>query len=152
MTFGPDEASGARVTSLSDYNSCLDLLQQEGYTEIDTARVYVGGKQEGWSKEAKWQERGLSIATKCYPTGNPWSHEPEVLRRSLEESLKELGTDCVDIFYLHAADRNVPFEKTLEECHKMFKEGKFVKLGLSNFTAYEVAEVVMTCRQHGWVR
>jgi len=58
----------------------------------------------------------------------------------------------VEIFYLHAADRKVPFEKTLEECHKMFKEGKFVKLGLSNFTAYEIAEVVMICRQHGWVR
>ena len=36
MTFGPDEASGARVTSLDDYNKCLDLLQQEGYNEIDT--------------------------------------------------------------------------------------------------------------------
>jgi len=34
----------------------------------------------------------------------------------------------------------------------MFREKKFVKLGLSNFTAYEVAEVVMICRQHGWVR
>jgi len=46
----------------------------------------------------------------------------------------------------------VPFEKTLAEVDKMFREKKFVKLGLSNFTAYEVAEVVMICRQHGWVR
>lgn len=120
--------------------------------KIAQARVYNSGKQEGFSRDAKWQERGLTVATKCYPTYNPWNHEPETLRRSLEESLKELGTDCVEIFYLHAADRKVPFEKTLEECHKMFKEGKFVKLGLSNFTAFEVAEVVMICRQHGWVR
>ena len=58
----------------------------------------------------------------------------------------------MDIFYLHAADRSVPFEETLGECDKMHKEGKFVRLGLSNFTAFEVAEVVMICRAKGWVR
>lgn len=52
----------------------------------------------------------------------------------------------MDIFYLHAADRKVPFEKTLEECNKMFQEGKFVNLGLSNFAAFEVAEV---CSEDG---
>lgn len=67
-------------------------------------------------------------------------------------SLKELGTDCVDIFYLHAADRSVPFDETLREVNKMHKEGNFVRLGLSNFTAFEVAEVVMICKANGWVR
>lgn len=151
MTFGPDESAGARVTSLSDYAKCLDTLQARGYNEIDTARAYINGKQEAWTRDAKWQERGLSLATKCYPN-KPGVHKPENLRASLETSLKELGTDCVDIFYLHAADRSVPFEETLGECDKMHKEGKFVRLGLSNYTAFEVAEVVMTCKAHGWVR
>jgi aflatoxin B1 aldehyde reductase len=53
---------------------------------------------------------------------------------------------------LHAADRSLPFEVTLAAVDKMHKEGKFVRLGLSNFTAFEVAEVVMLARQHGWVR
>ena len=70
----------------------------------------------------------------------------------LEKSLAELKTDCVDIFYLHAADRSIPFAETLEELNKMHKEGKFVQLGLSNFTAFEVAEVVVTCTERGWVR
>ena len=72
--------------------------------------------------------------------------------RAWKTSLKELKTDCVDIFYLHAADRSVPFEETLQEVNKMHKEGKFVNLGLSNFTAFEVAEVVIMCKERGWVR
>lgn len=151
MTFGPDEAAGARITSPDDYAKCLDTLQSRGHNEIDTARAYVGGKQEAFTRDAHWQDRGLTLATKCYPR-EPGTHKPENLRASLETSLKELGADCVAIFYLHAADRSVPFEETLEECDKMHKEGKFVRLGLSNFTAFEVAEVVMTCRAHGWVR
>lgn len=49
-------------------------------------------------------------------------------------------------------DRSVPFETTLQCVNELHKQGKFVRLGLSNFTAFEVAEVVMLCRQHGWVR
>lgn len=151
MTFGPDVSTGGRITSLDEFNSCLDLFQSRGYNEIDTARVYIGGKQEAFTADAKWKERGLILATKCYPF-QPGTHKPEVLRQNLETSLKELKTDCVDIFYLHAPDRSIPFEDTLREADKMHQEGKFVRLGLSNFTAFEVAEVVMTCKANGWVR
>ena len=151
MTFGPDVSSGARITSLDDYNKCLDYFQKEGYNEVDTARAYGAGTQEAWSKEAHWQERGLTLATKCYPR-EPGTHKPEPLKASLLKSLAELGTDCVDIFYLHAADRSVPFAETLEVLNELHKEGKFVQLGLSNFTAFEVAEVVITCKERGWVR
>lgn len=44
------------------------------------------------------------------------------------------------------------FTETLEEVNKLHKEGKFVELGLSNFTAFEVAEVVTICNERGWVR
>jgi len=151
MTFGPDAAAGARITSLDEYNKYLDYFQSQGYNEVDTARVYVGGKQEGWTREAKWQERGLKLATKVYPR-EPISHKPEILTEQFNISLKELGTDCVDIFYLHAADRGTPFAETLEALDKLHKQGKFVQLGLSNFTAFEVAEIVMTCKYNNWVR
>ncbi|KAL8726888.1 MAG: hypothetical protein Q9181_005896 [Wetmoreana brouardii] len=151
MTFGPDESAGARITSLDEYNRCLDYFQSQGYGEVDTARVYIGGKQEAFTKEAHWKERGLMLATKAYP--HPaGAHKPAKLKEQFETSLKELGTDCVDIFYLHAADRSVPFAETLEAANQFHKEGKFVQLGLSNFTAFEVAEVVMTCKANGWVR
>jgi len=151
MNFGPDTNSGARITSLSDYNTFLDHFQAAGYNEVDTARTYVGGKQEAFTREAKWKERGLTIATKVYPR-EPGTHKPEVLTEQLNTSLKELGAECVDIFYLHAADRSVPFAETLEAVDKLHKQGKFVQLGLSNFTAFEVAEIVMTCKYNNWVR
>lgn len=151
MTFGPDVSAGARVTSLDEYNKCLDYFQAQGYNELDTARIYVGGKQEAFTSEAHWKERGLAVATKWYPL-QPGQHKPEVIKEQLNTSLKELKTDCVDIFYLHAPDRSVPFEETLEALNELHKEGKFVELGLSNFTAFEVAEVVITCRERGWVR
>ena len=152
MTFGPEEATReARITPLDEYNRWLDYFQQQGYNEVDSAGMYVGGRQEAWSREARWKERGLTMATKCYPRA-PISHKPAVIREQLETSLKELGTECVDIFYLHAADRAVPSEETLEAVNQFHKEGKFVQLGLSNFTAFEVAEVIITCKANGWVR
>lgn len=53
---------------------------------------------------------------------------------------------------MHRADRGTPFAHTLEAMDKLHKAGKFVRMGLSNFTAFEVAEVVMTCKYNGWVR
>lgn len=151
MTFGPDASSGARITSLADYNTILDRFQAAGYNEVDTARTYAGGKQEAFTKEAKWKERGLKIATKLWPD-TPGMHAPDVLTEKFNTSLKELGTDCVDIFYLHAPDRSVPFAQTLAAVDKLHKQGKFVELGLSNFPAFEVAEIVMLCKYNNWVR
>jgi aflatoxin B1 aldehyde reductase len=151
MTFGPDESTGARITSLSEYNECIDYFQSQGYNEIDTASTYVGGQQEAFTKEARWKERGLKLATKCYPQ-TPGMHSRDQLKGFCNKSLSELGTDCVDIFYLHAPDRSVLFEDTLEACNELHKEGKFVELGLSNYAAWEVAEIVTTCQKNGWVQ
>lgn len=151
MTFGPDEKTGARVTSLDEYNKHLDYFQQQGFNEVDTARAYIGGAQEAFTANAKWKDRGLKLATKVYPK-TPGDHKPDALRKSFETSLRELGTDQVDIFYLHAADRSVPFDETLEAVNQLHKEGKFVQLGLSNYTAFEVAEIVTLCNERGWVR
>lgn len=101
MTFGPDANAGARTTSLTEYNAFLDHFQAAGYNEVDTARMYVGGKQEAFTRDAKWKERGLTIATKVYPS-TPGMHKPDTLTETFNTSLRELGTTCVDIFYLHA--------------------------------------------------
>lgn len=153
MTFGPPntEDKGARITSLDEYNTCLETLSSNGYLELDTARVYISGQQEGFTAQAKYAEKGFSIATKCYPV-EPGMHSPERLKATLNKSLSELGTSCVDIFYLHAPDRSVPFEETLKACDDLFKEGKFVNLGLSNYAAWEVAEIVNIARERGLVQ
>lgn len=79
-------------------------------------------------------------------------HKPERVKEIFNKSLSELGTKQVEIFYLHAPDRSVPFEDTLKACDELYKEGKFVKLGLSNYAAWEVAEIVNIARERGWVQ
>jgi len=60
--------------------------------------------------------------------------------------------DKLQIWYLHAPDRSVPFEETCRAMNELHKEGKFEQFGLSNYAAWEVAEIVMICRANGWVQ
>lgn len=96
MGFGPEGGPGARITSLDDFKKALKLFKQRGYSDIDTARMYVGGLQEGFTREAGWNERGLSVATKVWPMP-PGSHSPENLANAFHTSLKELGAGSVDV-------------------------------------------------------
>lgn len=148
---GPDEGAGARILELDEFNRHLDYFQKQGYNEVDTARMYVSGKQEAWTRDAQWKERGLTLATKIYPE-EPGMHEPSRLRKLITSSLNELGSDYVDIFYLHAPDRSVPYEDTLAEVNKLYQEGKFKQLGLSNYAAWEVSEICTIAQERGWVR
>ncbi|PHH62984.1 hypothetical protein CDD81_6409 [Ophiocordyceps australis] len=152
MTFGPEEKDGARLTKQQDLKKALDVFQERGYHEVDTARIYVGGQQEAFTRSVGWKERGLTLATKVHYPQNPGENSAKLVRKSVETSLKELGTDCVDILYLHRADRATPFQETLEAINELHGEGKFVRFGISNFAAFEVAEVVMTCKYNGWIR
>jgi aflatoxin B1 aldehyde reductase len=73
------------------------------------------------------------------------------IRQHFEMSLSELGTGCVDIWYLHAPDRSVPFEETMREVNELYKEGKFKRLGLSNCPAWEVAKIYNVAKARNWV-
>lgn len=153
MTIGPQgaESKGARINSLEEYNACLDFLAKHDYREIDTARVYVDGLQEAFTAKSNYKGNGFCVATKCWPS-QAGDHSSQSLRLSLDTSLQELRTEHVDVFYLHAPDRSVPFEQTLKACNDMFKEGKFSTLGLSNYAAWEVAEIVNIARERGLVQ
>lgn len=129
----------------------MDYFQSRGYNEADTARMYVNGQQEAWTRAANWKKRGLTLATKVYPE-HDGMHEPVQLRKHFKKSLNELGTESVDIFYLHAPDRTVSFEHTLGEVNQLYQEGKFKQLGLSNYSAWEVAEMYNIAKERGWVR
>ncbi|GAB5574625.1 aflatoxin B1 aldehyde reductase member 2-like isoform X1 [Prionailurus iriomotensis] len=94
--------------------------------------------------------RDPKVATKA----NPWegkSLKPDSLRTQLETSLKRLQCSRVDLFYLHAPDHDTPVEETLRACHQLHQEGKFVELGLSNYAAWEVAEICTLCKSNGWI-
>lgn len=146
MTFGPDPEQGARITKLDDYNKILDRFQGAGYNEIDTARVYVGGKQEAFTRDARWKERGLIAATKWYPH-YAGAHKAETVEAQLNKSLEELGTDCIDIFYLHAADRSVPFQETLKKLNDLHKQGKFVQVSQYTYHSRDQVPVMPSQRE-----
>ena len=97
MTFGYSEADGARITDLETFNKVLDVFQARGYNEVDTARMYCAKKQETFTREAGWKDRGLTLATKIDYPNNPGDNNREEVFKSVEQSLGDLGTDCVDV-------------------------------------------------------
>lgn len=99
MTFGPDESAGARITDIGETNRIVDRFQERGYNEVDTARVYIKGQQEAFTRETRWKDRGLTLATKVkYPAEAGGNAAPKVVE-SVETSLKELGTDVIDVSF-----------------------------------------------------
>lgn len=97
MTFGPPGGAIARITDIASFKDSLDLFQSRGYNEVDTARVYIGGQQEGWTAQTGWKERGLTLATKVKYPAEPGDNTAAKVLESVETSLKELGTDCIDV-------------------------------------------------------
>ncbi|XP_022407649.1 uncharacterized protein LOC111163342 isoform X2 [Delphinapterus leucas] len=57
----------------------------------------------------------------------------------------------VDLFYLYLPDHGTPVEETLRACHQLHQEGKSVELGLSNYAAWEVAEICTLCKSNNWI-
>lgn len=96
--------------------------------------------------------------TKLYPNvqgmmGRPVTHHNiPGLRAGLTASLKALNTESVDMWYLHAPDRTVPIEETLQGVNELYKAGKFQRWGVSNYMAWEVAAMCEICDKEGYPR
>ena len=148
-----------RVFTLEDTAAILDTFQKHGHKEIDTARVYGEGSSEEYLGDLRWQDRGLVMDTKLYPTAvrpalatEHYSHSPEDLRAGLMASLKALKTDKLHLWYLHGPDRSTPFEVTLREVDKLHKEGYLERFGISNYHSWEVAKICEICEHNGWIK
>jgi len=117
---------------------------------IDTAYMYCGGDTEkvlggleGWKGQA-------CIDSKV----NPWNQnslKAESIQKQFTASLNHLKVPNIDTLYLHAPDHDTPLEETLEAMNALHQEGKFKKLGLSNYPAWMVVEAVSLCKARGWV-
>lgn len=145
MTFGDQvDAAGAKTL--------LERFVAAGGEAIDTAHQYCEGRTEtllGELLDGELRAR-LAVATKV----NPWNDDglsPESVRRQFDESLARLKLERVDLLYLHAPDLDTPIVRTLEACHALHAAGRFTAFGLSNYAAWQVAEVVELCRRHGWM-
>ncbi|KIY69966.1 Aldo/keto reductase [Cylindrobasidium torrendii FP15055 ss-10] len=149
MTMGFPGGDYVRTSTPQDCQNILDVFFDAGHTELDTARVYSGGTTE--QMLAKLDLKNATIDTKVMPIP-AGGHRPENLRKTFKESLAALKRDKVRVLYLHAPDRSVPFEDTCREMNSLHEEGLFETFGLSNFAAWEVAEVVGICKANNWVQ
>ncbi|KAM5248686.1 LOW QUALITY PROTEIN: aflatoxin B1 aldehyde reductase member 4-like [Ctenodactylus gundi] len=139
--------------------ACVRAFLGRGHAQIDTAYLYADGRSEsilgGLGLGLGGPDCKVKIATKANPFDEnslkPRTHSRS-LRSQLEASLKRLQCPRVDLFYLHMADQDTPVEETLRACNQLHKEGKFVELGLSNYAAWEVAEICTLCRSNGWIQ
>lgn len=152
MTFGA--TSGGPTSEEDSCSMMATFLQGGSHIELDTAFMYEQGESERIIGRFLQKQPGLPvfIATKA----NPWeesgkSLSPESIRFQLTSSLKNLQRENVDLFYLHGPDYNTPIEQTLSAVNELHKEGKFKELGLSNFAAWQVTNIVHICRKNGWI-
>ncbi|KAG9319068.1 hypothetical protein KVV02_008526, partial [Mortierella alpina] len=152
MTFGLESTDPAttacRVFGSKNVGPLLEKFHSYGHIEIDSARLYCGGDTERVLGQLPLEN--FKVATKVFPF-SIGAHEAANLERSLRDALAALKSSKIDIFYLHAPDRTTPFEKTIEAVNNLYDEGLFERFGLSNFAAWEVAEICELCKHHGYV-
>ncbi|RFU81908.1 aflatoxin b1 aldehyde reductase member 2 [Trichoderma arundinaceum] len=142
-----------RYDTPEQVNAYLDTFYNRGYRQIDTARSYSTGAP-GTSEPrlgAVGAGKRFIIDTKVF-SREPGSHTKEKIAGEIEISLKALQIDQINILYLHQPDRATPFEETCEAIDKAFKQGKFKKFGLSNFSAGEVEQILEICERREFVK
>ncbi|MEM6762842.1 MAG: aldo/keto reductase [Pseudomonadota bacterium] len=140
MTFGgrTDEAEAARI-----YGTARDA----GINFIDTADVYNGGASEEITGRLIAGERDrVILATKA---ANPMGPDPNHrglsrawLMSGVDASLRRLGTDHIDVLYLHKEDHQTPLQETVRAVEDLVRSGKVRHFGVSNHRTWRVAEIV----------
>ena len=138
----------------------LDLYLDMGGNFIDTSNNYAhwaGTGDESETVLGEWlKDRGcrdkLVIATKVGfdRHGKGAGLKKEQIEYWIDESLRKLGTDYVDLYYAHTDDPNTPIEETMETFDSLIKKGKVRTLGSSNFDTWRLAEANITAQQNSW--
>ena len=127
------------------------LCRERGINFFDCANVYQSGVAEEYLGSFIHAEREkVVITTKAFsPMGadpNQRGSSAKNLRRSLEESLKRLKTDYVDVFFLHGYDDQTGEEEILRTLDVLHKEGKFHCIGVSNYASFQVERLLWTAK------
>lgn len=144
--------------------SLLDAWVDAGFNFIDTADVYsiwapghAGGESENiigkWLKASGKRDK-VVIATKV---GKPMGEgrkglAPSYIRQAVEDSLRRLQIDHIDLYQSHDDDTGTPLAETLGAFGELIKAGKVRAIGASNYTAARLAEALDTSEKHGLAR
>jgi aryl-alcohol dehydrogenase-like predicted oxidoreductase len=150
MTFGhgTDQAEADRI---------VDLAFDAGVNFFDTANSYGGGQSEVMlGKAIKDRRRDAVIATKFF---NPMGVGPNDagmsrvhIMQAVEDSLRRLQMDYVDIYYIHHVDTQTPLEEMLRALEDLVRQGKVRYTACSNYEAWRLMEALWTSDSKGWAR
>jgi aryl-alcohol dehydrogenase-like predicted oxidoreductase len=164
MMFGawgnPDHEESIRII-----HSALD----SGVNFIDTANGYSEGESEVIvGKALKDRREGTVLATKVWAPVGPGANQRGLSRKAIQEqvenSLRRLGTDVIDLYQIHRPDPTTPLEETLSALNDLVRQGKVRYLGLSTnhyegsalwekrFSAWEIVETLWISERHGFER
>jgi aryl-alcohol dehydrogenase-like predicted oxidoreductase len=133
VTFGReiDEATSFQV---------MDHAIERGITLFDTAEAYAKGASEttvgNWIKSRGLRDK-IVLATKVTPP-----LDAARIQTAVEDSLRRLQVDVIDLYQLHAFDKNTPLEETLATLAKLVEQGKIRYLGCSNFAAWQLCKAL----------
>jgi aryl-alcohol dehydrogenase-like predicted oxidoreductase len=150
LSFGGDatEQESSRM-----YTACRDA----GVNFFDCANVYNdGGSEEILGRLMADDRNDLVITTKCtQPAGSDINARGSSRRhivRAVEDSLRRLNTDRIDVFFMHQIDENLPIEEILRSLERLVQSGKVLYIGASNYAAWQVAKALGISERRGWAR
>ena len=160
MTYGvPDRGTHPWTLDEAEARPLIRQALDAGINFFDTANSYSDGTSEeivGRTLREFTERDDVVIATKVYypmrkgPNGGGLSRKN--LMREIDNSLRRLGTDYVDLYQIHRWDDQTPIEETLEALHDIVKAGKARYIGASSMYAWQFAKALYTADLHGWTR
>ncbi|MDJ0355540.1 aldo/keto reductase [Paenarthrobacter sp. PH39-S1] len=160
MSYG-DPQRGNHGWSLPEDQSRPFIRQalELGFNFFDTANVYSNGSSEeilGRALTDYGRREELVIATKVHGRMAPGANGAGLSRKQIlwqiDESLRRLGTDYVDLYQIHRWDPETPLEETLEALNDVVRSGKVRYLGASSMYAWQFAKALHTQTANGWAR
>lgn len=135
----------------------IDVCLEAGVTLFDTADNYSNGLAEerlGQALRGRREEALISTKTSL-PLGDgpgDWGSSRHRLVRAVENSLRRLGTDYIDLLQLHAFDATTPLEEVLHTLDQLVRDGKVRYVGASNFSGWQLMKSLAIADRQGWPR
>ena len=135
----------------------VDLCLDAGLTLFDTADIYsAGASEEVLGQAIKGRRDKVLVSTKAtFRNGagpNDVGSSRAHLIRACEASLKRLGTDYIDLYFMHGFDALTPVEETLAALDDLTRAGKIRYIGCSNFSGWHVMKSLAASEKYGWAR
>ncbi|SAI73779.1 oxidoreductase [Bordetella ansorpii] len=158
MTYGAADR-GAHSWTLDEVRSRPLIRQalEAGINFLDTANTYSDGTSEeivGRAIKDFARREDVVLATKVYnrmrPGPNGMGLSRKAILAEIDNSLRRLGTDYVDLYQIHRWDYGTPIEETLEALHDVVKAGKARYIGASSMHAWQFSKAQYLAREHGW--